>query len=153
MAKKVKTYQLKVPSSTDQLEIIREFVTGVARKVGFREDELNKIELAVDEASTNVVKHAYQYDDRKPVEIQLRVEPDKFVIQIMDKGKGFKPEEVKKPDMKEYLAKMRVGGLGIYLMKTMMDEVEFSIDPGKKNMVRMVKYITPEAMRNTRKVS
>ena len=65
-------YKLKIPSQTDNLEIIREFVGRVASKVGFNEDDLNKIELAVDEACANVIKHAYQKDQKsKPIDIQV----------------------------------------------------------------------------------
>lgn len=141
MASKVKKYQLKLPSSTNHLELIREFVTNIARGVGFDDEKINQIELAVDEACTNVVKHAYKGDDRKPLEVRVHTDKKKFTIIISDKGRGFSPQKIKTPDMKKYLSEMRVGGLGIYLMQTLMDEVDFKIEPGKKNQVRLVKYI------------
>ncbi|MDZ7288323.1 MAG: ATP-binding protein [candidate division KSB1 bacterium] len=135
-----KKYQLRIPSQTDNLELIREFVARVARKVGFKDDDVSKIELAVDEACANVIKHAYKRDDKKPIDIVIQIDYRKFTVIITDHGCGFDPKKIKTPDMKEYLAEMRVGGLGIYLMRTLMDEIDFDIKPGKRNQVIMSKY-------------
>ncbi len=135
-----KKYHLRIPSQTDNLEIIREFVTRIARKVGFREEETSKIELAVDEACTNVIEHAYNKDEHKLIDIVIQIDPQKFTILITDQGKGFDHKKIYKPDMKKYLEEMRVGGLGIYLMQTLMDEIDFDVVGGRKNQVKMVKY-------------
>ena len=151
MAAKSKKFHLKIPSQTDNLEIIRDFVAKIARKVGFNEDDINKIELAVDEACTNVIKHAYDNNSKNPIDITIQIDYQKLTILVTDKGKGFDPSQLKTPDLQEYLAEMRVGGLGIYLMKNLMDEVEINSKPGKGNQVRMVKYLdkgdetTPQA--------
>lgn len=144
MAKRKSEYKLRIPSQTDNLEIIRDFVSKVASKVGFGEDDVSKIELAVDEACTNVIKHAYQRDPSKPIDIIIKIDFNKFTIVITDRGKGFDASKLKLPDMKEYLAELRVGGLGIYLMRSLMDEVDYEIKPGVKNKVTMVKYFMNE---------
>jgi len=133
-------YYLKIPSETDNLELIREFVSKVATKVGFGDDDINKIELAIDEACTNVVKHAYKDKNEKTIGIAIKLDYDRFTVVVTDTGKGFDIKKLKTPDMKEYLAEMRVGGLGIYLIHSLMDEVHFDIKPGVKNEVQMVKY-------------
>jgi serine/threonine-protein kinase RsbW len=133
-------YQLRIPSQTDNLELIREFVARVARKVGFKDDDVSKIELAVDEACANVIKHAYNKGNKKPIDIAIQIDYQKFTVIVTDHGRGFDPNSVKPPDMKEYLAEMRVGGLGIYLMRTLMDEIDFDVKPGKRNQVKMSKY-------------
>ena len=140
MSEKELTYQLKIPSLSDNLEIIREFVSKIAAKAGFDDDAISKIELAVDEASANVIKHAYKESQRKPIDIMIKIDPEKLTVIVSDRGKGFNASKLKDPDMKEYLAKMRVGGLGIYLIRTLMDEVDFKSEPGKGNQVKMVKY-------------
>ena len=140
MPKSEINYQLKVPSQTDNLELIREFVSRVAAKVGFNSDDVNKIELAIDEACTNVIKHAYEKNSRQPIDIAIKLDYDKLTIIVTDQGKGFNVDEIKTPDMKEYLAEMRVGGLGIFLIKNLMDEVKFDVKPGVRNQVKMVKY-------------
>jgi serine/threonine-protein kinase RsbW len=135
-----KKYHLRIPSQTENLEIIREFVSRIARKVGFQEEATNNIELAVDEACTNVIEHAYNKDERKLIDIMIQIDPQKFTIIITDHGKGFDPKKISKPDMKKYLEEMRVGGLGIHLMQKLMDEIDFEVVGGRKNQVKMVKY-------------
>ncbi|MBN2009937.1 ATP-binding protein [candidate division KSB1 bacterium] len=141
MPKNKATYHLKIPSQTDNLEVIREFISNLARKAGFQNDDVDKIELAVDEACSNVIKHAYKKTDKKPIIISVEIEKNKFTVSVTDHGKGFDINKIKTPDMKEYLAQMRVGGLGIYLIKSLMDEVDFTIEPGVKNQVKLVKYV------------
>ena len=133
-------YALRIPSETQNLELIREFVSGVASKVGFDSEEINKIELAVDEACTNVIEHAYK-GKKGDIDIAIKVDYQKFTVIVTDRGDAFRFRDVEMPDMNEYLAELRVGGLGIYLMKTLMDEVEYHSEPGVKNEVRMVKYL------------
>jgi len=133
-------YQLKIPSQTDNLELIRNFVTGIARKVGFDDEEVSKIELAVDEACTNVIEHAYQNDKNQDIDVAVKLDYQKFTIVITDRGRSFDINDVELPDMNSYLAELRVGGLGIYLMKTLMDEVDYVVRPDGKNEVTMVKY-------------
>ncbi len=142
MQKQKAEYRLRIPSQTDNLEIIRFFVGKVAHKVGFSEDDIGKIELAVDEACTNVMKHAYKEDiTDKSLDVAVKIDYQKLTLVVTDHGKGFDPKKIRIPDMKEYLAELRVGGLGIYLMKTLMDEVDYDIKPGVRNQVRMVKYL------------
>jgi serine/threonine-protein kinase RsbW len=141
LQKRAKTYRLRIPSQTDNLEIIREFVAKIAGKYGFDDDDISKIELAVDEACANVIKHAYGNDQHKPIDIVIKADERKLTVIVTDKGKGFDPRSMKAPDMKEYLAEMRVGGLGLYLMEALMDEVDFDIKPGKRNQVKLVKYV------------
>ncbi|MCR4439658.1 MAG: ATP-binding protein [bacterium] len=136
----VKRYRLRIPSQTENLEIIRSFVGHIARRVGFDDEEATKIEMAVDEACSNVIKHAYERDARKPIDMVIKIDYDKLTVIVTDHGKGFDPASIKMPDMKEYLAELRVGGLGIYLMRTLMDEVAYDIKPGVRNQVKMVKY-------------
>lgn len=133
-------YRLRIPSQTENLEIIRSFVGHIARRVGFADEDATKIEMAVDEACSNVIKHAYERDARQPIDIVIKIDYDKLTVVVTDHGKGFDPSSIKMPDMKEYLAELRVGGLGIYLMRTLMDEVAYDIKPGVRNQVKMVKY-------------
>jgi serine/threonine-protein kinase RsbW len=141
MAKQTKEFCLKIPSKTDSLETIRNFVSGIARKTGLPEEDVNKIELAVDEACSNVIEHAYQKDENRDIDITVRIDNQKLTVIIADQGRSFNFTSVEMPDMKQYLAELRVGGLGIYLMKMLMDEVEYRSVPGKRNEVRMAKYI------------
>lgn len=141
MSKNQKKYQLKIPSQSDNLSIIREVVAKVAAQVGFDSDEASKIELAVDEACTNVIKHAYGKNSNQMIDLSIKFDDKKLIIIVADKGKGFKPEDIKLPDLNESIKEGRRGGLGICLIRTLMDKVDFKIKPGSKNQVRMIKYI------------
>ncbi len=139
-----KNYNLKLPIDTANLEIARDFVSRIAQNMGFSDEDIHRIELAVDEASTNVIKHAYkgEKDNNKFLDIKVSTYPDRLEINVIDRGKGFDPKDVKTPEMDAYLKKMKRGGLGLYLIKTLMDKVDYFIKPGIRNRVKMVKFIS-----------
>jgi len=141
--KRTKSFHIKLPADTANLDIIRKFVAGIAENIGFPEEEVYKIELAVDEACSNVVKHAYMTNSREEhiVNILVYEKRDHIEIIISDKGKGFDPKKIKKPELEEYMKKMKRGGLGIYLIRELMDKVSFRIKAGVRNEVRMIKYL------------
>ncbi len=142
MPKTQKKYQLKIPSQSDNLAIIRDVVAKVASRIGFDTDEASKIELAVDEACTNVIKHAYANNSNQMIEVSIKVDQKKLIIIVADKGKGFNPDKIKLPDLNKSIKEGRKGGLGLCLIRTLMDKVEFEIKPGSKNQVKMIKYIS-----------
>jgi len=140
LKKAIQKYKLKIQSDSSNLELIRQFIYDVAVKSGFSNEEANKLELAVDEACSNVVRHAYTDGVEKGLEIETLIKKDRLIIKIKDKGKGFDPEAIRTPDMKEYLAKYKIGGLGIHIINTLVDRVDFKINPGIKNEVILTKY-------------
>ncbi len=133
------TTRLRVPGLTGRLEEIRAFVSGIARQSGFVEDEVNKIELAVDEACSNVIEHAYDAERTGDIDVSVRTGRDRITVTVSDSGRTFRFDGVPVPDMKQYLSELRVGGLGIYLMRMLMDDVTYRSRPGR-NELRMVKY-------------
>ena len=137
----VKEQSISIESKTERLVVVREFVSHAAREFGFGDEEVSKIALAVDEACTNVIKHAYKFDPGKKITVVVKPNKGSFEISITDNGKRFNPDKLQAPDMKEYLSHYRKGGLGVYLMKSLMDEVEYSVTPGEKNEVRLIKHL------------
>jgi serine/threonine-protein kinase RsbW len=137
----VKPQSLHIESRTDRLIAVREFVSAAARQFGFQEEDVSKIALAVDEACTNIIKHAYKFDPGKEITVSIRSDNGAFEVVIRDRGKEFDPKIIQTPDMKEYLTHFRRGGLGVFLMKSLMDKVEYNITPGKMNEVRLIKYL------------
>ena len=97
--------------------------------------------LAVDEACTNIIKHAYKSFPDGELSIKLDHDKKKFTITILDFGSSFDPDIIPKPDLQRYYKERKVGGLGMYLMKTLMDEVKYSSVPGKYNKVLLTKNI------------
>lgn len=134
-------FNLKVASATENLEVIREFIHDIAAQAGFDLESAGQIELAVDEACTNVIKHAHAYQENKMLELKVEIDSEKMVINIIDKGKGFDVDKITKPDLEKYIHQARKGGLGIHLMRNLMDDVQFQLNPGKKNIVSLTKYI------------
>ncbi|MGA9117626.1 MAG: ATP-binding protein [Bacteroidota bacterium] len=133
--------RMDIESRTERLMEVREFVSSAARAFGFSEDEAGKIALAADEACTNIIKHAYAFDPAQKIAITIQDGPEAFEILISDSGRYFDPDAIPAPDMKEYLSHYRRGGLGVYLMRALMDRVEYTIVPGQRNQVRLVKYL------------
>ena len=141
MKAKIQKYNLKIPSITENLQMIREFVLKIAEKAGFNEETQEQIALAVDEACTNVIKHAHHHDARRLMDIQIQTDTNKMKIIITDKGRGFDITKLKDPNIKQFIKESRHGGLGIYLIKTLMDEVDYDFRPGIKNQVLLTKYL------------
>ena len=139
----MKPKSMRIKSRTERLIDVRKFVSEAAKKFGFDEEQVSKIALAVDEACTNVIKHAYAFDPNGTLTVKVHPQNREFEVVITDHGTSFNPNSIKLPDMQEYLSHYEHGGLGVYLMKSLMDEVEYDIEPGKKNRVRLVKYLTP----------
>jgi serine/threonine-protein kinase RsbW len=140
---KVKTqrYRLKIPSITENLQMIRVFVLKIAAKMGFNEETQEQIALSVDEACTNVIKHAHHHNARRLMDIKIETDANKIKITITDKGKGFDITKLQDPDIEKYIKESKHGGLGIYLIKTLMDEVNYEFNPGVKNQVQLTKYL------------
>lgn len=147
MAGKAQKLTKTIESRTDSLLEVREFVLKAARQFGFGEEESSKIVLAVDEACTNVIKHAYQYAPDRKIEIVIQPDIDRLQITVIDDGKAFNPSIAKLPDLKQHLSHYRRGGLGVYLMRTLMDKVEYNLAPGKRNEVRLTKYLSASETR------
>lgn len=141
MAAIERTFILQVPSSTENLALIREFVTTVGQQAGMSETEIGKIELAVDEACANVIEHAYGHDASKEVTVRANVDDNSITFEIVDTGKGFDPSAVAQEELDRLIQQRKDGGLGMRLIKKLMDEVQYEIVPGQKNELRMTKRI------------
>jgi serine/threonine-protein kinase RsbW len=134
--------ELLIKSVTDSLAEVREFTKSAANECGFPEETSGKIMLAVDEACTNIIKHAYKFSPEGNILITIKFKESKLVISITDEGMHFDPEKVPEPNLREYYKQKRVGGLGMYLIKKLMDEVNYSTLSGSKNQVVLVKYLS-----------
>ncbi len=140
MPTQTKKFRLSLPSESQYLDVIRDFIGKIATKAGFDEEYVSKIQLAVDEACTNVIKHAYRGRARGDICLEVLLDQKKLSISVIDHGRGFDVDSVLKRDVNNFVSEFRRGGLGIHLMKILMDRVEFSIDPGHENRVTLIKY-------------
>ena len=134
------TYTLSVDSSTKHLSEVRNFVATHAKNEGLKDKDIAEIKLAVDEAYTNIIKHAYKNTPSRPVKIELGVSNSQLWISIMDKGNSFKPEEYEAPDILQRIKNKQRGGMGVFLIQKLMDQVQYN-RKGDMNEIRMVKNL------------
>ena len=127
------------PAQFEYLDEIRKFVGELARTSGFSDKEIYSIQLAADEAASNIIEHAYQDSSEGVLECSCGMEADRLVITMHDDGKPFDISRVKEPNLKADLSDRQIGGLGIYLMRKLMDEVHYESKPGRGNLLTMVK--------------
>jgi serine/threonine-protein kinase RsbW len=136
-----RSFQLHVPSSTENLSMIRDFVVGIGQRAGFSDSDVAKLELAVDEACANVNEHAYGSESTHEVTVKARVDAESVQIDIVDTGCGFDPKQIEQVNLEQLISKRKTGGLGMRLIQSLMDEVQYHIGPGQKNELRMVKRL------------
>lgn len=132
------TYTLTVPAATEKLADVRKFVFDHSSKEGFSENQIEDIRLAVDEAFTNIIKHAYKYDSNQDVLVQLHFDKDKLVVKLTDYGSSFDITKYKRPNLEEQIKMKKRGGMGVHLIKTLMDDVSYNRE-NKKNEITMSK--------------
>lgn len=142
MKNKLENKRLIVQSRTENLSSIRDFIASSAREAGIQDDVAENIILAVDEACSNIIKHAYKLNPDGEIIIDLDFKDDKFKVTIQDYGASFEPDSVPEPDLQKYYRQRRVGGLGMYLMKSLMDDVQYISIPGKYNRVLLTKNVS-----------
>lgn len=128
-----------IPSSTRYLEDVRRFVVTHAQQAQLPEDAVEQFRIAVDEACTNVIEHAYHGQDGHEVDIAIIVDPDRFTVRIRDEGDPFKESSYHEPDLVELTRKRRKGGLGVHIIRRLMDRVEYRTR-GRVNEIRMTKF-------------
>lgn len=138
MSKSTTTYSITVQASTKHLAEVRNFVAKHASDFGFKKQDVADIRLAVDEAYTNIIKHAYNNDEHKSVDIELGYNSNRFWISLLDTGDAFDPKSYSKPDVRKKIKEKKRGGVGVYLIRKLMDEVEYHTE-GSVNEIRMTK--------------
>lgn len=137
---KVEERCLTVPGRFESLSEIAEFVTSMVREAGWDEHEIFHVQMAVDEACSNIIEHAYGQDKAGEVTLTCCVETQgDLVIKIHDHGKPFDPASVPEPAIGVELENLPEGGLGLYFMRKLMDEVTFRFDTKHGNELTMVK--------------
>jgi serine/threonine-protein kinase RsbW len=142
--------EINTPPQAFYLPYIRTLVTDLARKVGFPADEVSKIEMAVDEACSNVLEHAYSpkkkgrpgWQHPNPeIRLDVRLVGDKLIIEITDHGQTFDFSSYSPPNLEKHIENMNRGGFGISIMRKFMDEVTYASSDQTGNTLRLVKYL------------
>ncbi|MFQ5511019.1 MAG: SpoIIE family protein phosphatase [Candidatus Krumholzibacteriia bacterium] len=122
--KDVTVRELTVPADEGQLGRVRDFVSEVCGEAGFTVGEANNTKLAVDEACTNIIKHAYD-DSSGRIRIRVNITPGRVDLSLLDQGKRFDFAGVEAPDLEHYVETGKKGGLGVFLINRLMDQVDY----------------------------
>jgi anti-sigma regulatory factor (Ser/Thr protein kinase) len=124
----------------EYLDEIRDFVGEIARAGGFGDKDVYNIQLATDEAASNIIEHAYENQPNGVLELSCGMKDGTITIILIDRGESFDPSAIPLPDLKADLSDRKIGGLGIFLMRKLMDEVHYEPKPDKSNVLTMIKH-------------
>ena len=128
------------PGNYQNLSEISEFVIKHAEQAGFSPSEVYAIQTAVDEASANIIDHAYGGENKGKITINVETIKDGIRLTLFDSGKPFEPDEIPEPDITSPLEVRKERGLGIYFMRQLMDKVQFNFSQSAGNKLTLIKY-------------
>lgn len=149
--------EMKIPAKPEYVGVVRLSISGIANRMGFSYDAIEDLKVAISEATTNVVTHAYKKREKGELTIGFGVYDDRLEIMVSDQGDSFNVEEVKnrtgpmgKCEEIKPIAQMREGGFGLFLMDALMDKVEINNDYGV--LVLMTKYVDETGVETSDKI-
>ena len=129
---------MRQPAKLESLEAFMRFVIGSTKDAGFPDKRVQEIELAVEEALVNIINYAYPDREDGDVEITCGLDGDgRYVIEIRDSGIPFDVGAQSDPDLNASIAERKIGGLGIFLIRKMADEMHYQRE-GDQNVLTLV---------------
>lgn len=128
--------EIKLPSDPQFLKIIRSGISHISKICGFSNEESNAVTIAVDEAASNIIKHTYNGAKNELIVVNFRIHEDRLEVVFRDFGEKVDPKTIKSRDLNE----IRPGGLGVHLIKSTMDVVNYDNSFEVGNQLTMVKY-------------
>lgn len=129
---------LKLYCDTHQLANLRDFLSNTLQETGLNEIEIHQLILAVEEVCANMIIHSHSCDPETYINLKTEISDEEIIFEITDMGKGFNIMEYQEPEIAEVVKTKRKGGLGIMLVKKIMDKIEFESN-GVKNTCRLIK--------------
>ncbi len=131
------TVEIRLPADPKLLKIVRVSVANFCEIIGFPAEDCTSTMLAVDEACSNIIKHAYRGPTAKPIVLTMRRMKDGLEVILQDYGIKADPKAIKSRPLDE----VRPGGLGVHLIRSVMDRVKFGNSKTEGNELRLVKYL------------
>ncbi len=130
--------QIRIPGNPRYLAFVRRLVGTLSAAVNLTGHPLDDLKLAITEACTNVIKHAYKYDARKTLALLVNASEHGIVMTLRYEDPGFEPDKIPQPD----LSQLREGGLGVFIIRHVMDDVAyFCGSPSGTVELRMIKFL------------
>ena len=142
MAQKI---QLTVSGYFKNLARIGDFVMAAAARAGLDEQGVYAVHMAVDEACTNIIKHAYGGEGQGKIRLVCQVQTDGLLIEVYDQGRPFDPDQIPELDIRAPLAERARGGMGMFFMRRLMDRVEYRFNTPQGNQLILFKRREPAA--------
>lgn len=131
--------EISLPAKIENLEKVLQFVSAFAKKSGIPTKKVQELELATEEAVFNIIKYAYP-EDTGTVEVSCGVDDNgRIIFEIMDTGTPFNPLSKSKPNLTDNISDRKIGGLGIFFIRKMMDDVKYRHENGK-NILTLIPY-------------
>jgi len=135
----VRSVTLRIPAKAEYITLCRLALTGIADLRAVGDDTMADLKLALTEAVSNSVRHAYGPDGGGHVDVTYELHPDKLGVEVVDDGAGFDPDEAPSFDGGE----LSEGGLGIAIIRSIADEFEIQSKPGERgSRLRFVKNLS-----------
>lgn len=131
--KKMDLISMVVPCKPEYVGVVRMTVSTIANRMGFNFEQIEDIKVAVAEGCTNAIKHGL---DEEFI-VKFEIMDKKFIITIKDNGKGCNVESIDEPNLQD----PKEGGLGLFIIKSLMDEVELCSKENYGFEIRMIKYL------------
>ena len=133
---------LSIPNDSEYISIVRLMVSGVCSRMDYAVEDIEDIKIAISEACTNVVLHAYDSKQEDGLRVVVKRFDDKLELVIQDFGKGFDVEAVMKKELKDAdISEDNIGlGLGLNFIHNLMDDVELNSKLNEGTFIRMIKY-------------
>jgi serine/threonine-protein kinase RsbW len=137
--------QLTITNDFAYLAQVRDLVRRSIQQSGFPAQFLNRLQIAVDEAVTNIIEHGYadQPCGTATIELRIDVNHERYRIEIDDQGMTFDPNTLNDVDIERHVATGNSGGLGVFLMRKIMDQVDYHYKLGQKNRLILIKHLPP----------
>ncbi len=132
-------HSLHITAELKHLEVIRRFVAESAAAMRVDPGVIPKLQLAVDEAATNIILHGYNNRGEGSLDIELEQAEDDLIIRLRDEAAPFDPTTVPAPDISLPLAQRKPGGMGVYIIQRCMDEMTHRLTVSGGNELTLVK--------------
>jgi serine/threonine-protein kinase RsbW len=134
-------YKYKVGCSIENLKGVRDFIRGALKDNDVSDLQISEMVLALDEMCSNLMIHAHQCNPDDLFELHISIDKNNPVIfEIIDDGSAFDINQFSEPELGNLVHEKRKGGLGIRLVKSIMDKIEYS-RTGEKNICRLIKTV------------
>jgi len=141
--------EIKLPNRLKHLSTVGSFVTEACVVHQINQKDREDILLAVDETCTNIIKYGYEVESLEYFTIRLTFDPGMVFVEFQDKGKPFNPLDVSLPKTEQGVENENYGGLGIFLIKKVMDRTEYHYSVEKGNCLTLVKKVSDSSGRET----